>query len=41
MSDIIYDCRWSDSVDDKFISDFISTVNAVFGGNFTKDLFAK
>lgn len=41
MSDILYDCRWSDEVDDKFIEDFISVENAVFGGNYTKELFDK
>lgn len=41
MNEIIYDCRWSDEVDDKFISDFIKTQNTVFGGNYTKELFNK
>ena len=41
MSDILYDCRWSDAVDDKFISDFVATENAVFKGNYTKELFNK
>lgn len=41
MSDILYDCRWSDAVDDKFVSDFVATENAVFGGNYTKALFEK
>ena len=41
MSEIIYDCRWFDSVDEKFINDFINTQNAVFSGDFTKELFSK
>ena len=39
MSDIIYDCRWSDRIDDKFIKDFITTVNAVFKCDFTEAMF--
>lgn len=41
MSEIIYDCRWSDEVDEKFIQDFITTENTVFGENYTRDLFQK
>lgn len=41
MSEIFYDCRWSDCVDDKFIKDFIVTENAVFGGNYTEEHFRK
>lgn len=41
MNEIIYDCRWSNEIDEKFIQDFITTENAVFGGNYTKELFAK
>lgn len=39
MSEIIYDCRWSDSVDNKFIKDFITTENAVFNCNYTEKQF--
>ncbi|MBE6673954.1 MAG: GNAT family N-acetyltransferase [Ruminococcaceae bacterium] len=41
MSEIIYDCRWSDNVDDKFIADFIATENAVFNCGYTEELFRK
>lgn len=41
MNQITYDCRWSDEVDEKFIKDFIDMENAVFGGDYTKDLFQK
>ena len=41
MSEIIYDCRWSDDVDEKFIEDFIATENAVFNNNYTKEQFQK
>ena len=41
MSEIIYDCRWSDEVDDQFIRDFIVTENAVFQCNYTEELFMK
>lgn len=41
MNEIIYDCRWSDQVDEKFITDFIATENAVFKGNYTKELFER
>ena len=41
MSEILYDCRWSNAVDDKFISDFIATEDAVFKGNYTKEFFLK
>ena len=41
MSEIIYDCRWSDRLDDKFIQDFLDTANAVFGGGFTRELFQR
>jgi len=41
MSEIVYDCRWSDQLDDAFIQDFLQTANAVFGGGFTKELFQK
>ena len=39
MGEIIYDCRWSDNLDEKFINDFIATENAVFGGDYTEELF--
>lgn len=41
MENIIYDCRWSDEVDDKFIEDFISIQNQVFKCGYTEDLFIK
>ena len=41
MSEIIYDCRWSDEVDEKFIKDFIDTENEVFKNNYTKGLFER
>lgn len=41
MSNIIYDCRWSDAVDEKFINDFIDTEKAVFHCNYTKEFFKK
>ena len=41
MSEIIYDCRWSDSVDDKFIKDFVDTENVVFNCNYTEEYFKK
>ncbi len=41
MSEIIYDCRWSDTVDEKFIKDFIDTENAVFGEDYTEELFRR
>lgn len=39
MDEIIYDCRWSDNLDDKFIKDFIATENAVFNCGYTEELF--
>lgn len=41
MSEILYDCRWSDKVDEKFIDDFIATQRAVFNNNYSKELFIK
>lgn len=41
MSEIVYDCRWSDSVDEKFIEDFIETQKAVFQNDYSKELFKK
>ena len=40
-SQIIYDYRWSNQVDDKFISDFISVTSSVFNINYTKELFTQ
>ena len=37
--EIVYDCRLSSDVDDKFIADYISVANAVFHGNFVRDEF--
>lgn len=36
-----YDCRWSESTDEKFINDFVSVENAVFNCGYTKELFDK
>lgn len=41
MSEIFYDCRWSDGVDEKFIEDFIVTQRAVFKNDYSKELFIK
>lgn len=41
MSEIFYDCRWSDGVDKKFIEDFIATQRAVFKNDYSKELFEK
>ena len=41
MDNIVYDCRWSDEVDDSFIEDFIATENAVFHGNYTTEQFKR
>lgn len=38
---IIYDCRFSGEVDDKFINDFISVEREVFKNNYSKELFIK
>lgn len=38
--EIIYDCRFSDNLDEKFIEDFIATEKAVFG-SYTRELFQK
>ena len=39
MGNIIYDIRWSDNVDDKFIDDFCFVCSTVFNSHFTKDDF--
>ncbi len=41
MNEIVYDCRWSDKLDDTFIQDFLDTANQVFGGGFSKKLFQR
>ena len=41
MNTIVYDCRWSSEADEKFINDFITVANSVFGGGFSKELFRK
>ena len=41
MSEIFYDCRWSDAVDEKFMNDFIAMQNAVFKKNFSVEEFNK
>ena len=38
---IVYDCRWSSALDDKFIQDYIDVANAVFHGNFSRNDFHK
>ena len=38
---IFYDCRWSDMVDDKFISDYNLLQNTVFHNGYNKELFKK
>lgn len=40
-SELIYDCRWSDKVDDKFISDYNQVQNTVFQNGYNKELFKK
>lgn len=41
MTNIIYDCRWSDKADDKFIDDYNQVQNAVFQNGYNKELFKK
>lgn len=36
---IVYDCRWSHEVDEKFARDFISTAGKVFKIDYTKEQF--
>lgn len=38
-AEILYDCRWSIQVDEKFINDFITVENEVFQNGYTKELF--
>ncbi len=38
---IIYDCRWSNEVDEKFTNDFTTTVSRIFKTNYTTDFFKK
>ncbi len=40
-NEIIYDCRWSSKVDDKFIEDFIKVEDIVFKNNYSKELFTQ
>ena len=40
-NEIIYDCRWSNQVDEKFTEDFIKVVNDVFKNDYSKELFNK
>ena len=37
MSEIIYDCRWTTELDEKFISDFCKVEHAVFHNNYSKE----
>ena len=39
--EVVYDCRWSSAADEKFIEDFISVEDAVFGNGYSKELFKK
>lgn len=39
MDNITYDCRWSDSLNDKFISDFLSVQFSVFGHSLPRPIF--
>ena len=39
--DLIYDCRWSDMVDDKFIIDYNLLQDIVFHNGYNKELFKK
>lgn len=41
MTNIIYDCRWSDKADDKFISDYNLVQDTVFQNGYNKELFKK
>lgn len=38
---LIYDCRWSDKADDKFIDDYNLVQNTVFQNGYNKELFKK
>lgn len=39
IKNIVYDCRWSKDVDEKFINDFNYVQDKVFNGNHTRELF--
>ena len=39
MSNIIYDCRWSTDLDEKFISDFCKVEQEVFHNGYSKEYF--
>ena len=41
MTNIFYDCRWSDKVDDKFINDYNLLQETVFQNGYNKELFKK
>ena len=41
MTNIFYDCRWSDEADDKFISDYNLIQNTLFKNGYSKELFRK
>lgn len=41
MKDLKYDCRWSNKVDDKFISDYNLLQETVFKNRYSKELFKK
>lgn len=38
---MLIDCRFSDNLDDKFITDFINVENEVFNSNYTRNAFNK
>lgn len=40
-AELIYDCRWSNETDDKFISDYNQVQNTVFQNGYNKELFKK
>lgn len=39
MNEIIYDCRWSTELDEKFIKDFCLVEHNVFHNNYSRDHF--
>lgn len=41
MSEIIYDCRWSTSLDNKFKDDFCQVERAVFHNDYSEEYFKK
>lgn len=41
LSELSYDCRWSDKTDDKFMSDYNLLQETVFKNGYNKELFKK